>query len=31
LLVDDGAVARAWQYDDAEVPDVDELLATARE
>ena len=31
FLVDrDGAIRAAWRYDDGEVPDVDELLAAAR-
>jgi peroxiredoxin len=29
-LVRDGRIAHAWRYEDAEVPDVDELLAAAR-
>jgi peroxiredoxin len=32
FLVDpDGTIRRAWAYDDSEVPDVDELLAAARQ
>jgi peroxiredoxin len=32
FLVDsDGTIRGAWRYDDSEVPDVDELLAAARD
>ena len=32
FLIDDaGVIRRAWRYPDDEVPDVDELLAAARE
>jgi peroxiredoxin len=31
FLVRDGAVDQAWEYDDAEVPNIDELLAAARD
>ena len=30
LVHDDGTVRGAWRYDPGEVPDLDELLATAR-
>ena len=30
FLIRDGTVARAWRYDDGEVPDVDALLAAVR-